>query len=189
MRKIITFVTTWGLIATAGLGLSTITKGSQEEFWISGKVETIENGMINLREPNGDMFNVAARSDKLEGIELGDRVVVHDSGGWAVSINKIGKNEMKQQAKQIAVTPTEETIIIGEATQVGERMLKVKEDNTQTEYALAASPDKLRDINTGYRIEVKSTDGRVLSLITLGVPTQAESEFYQKWEVIEEPQG
>jgi len=48
MRKIITFVTTCGLIATAGLGLSTITKGSQEEFWISGKVETIENGMINL---------------------------------------------------------------------------------------------------------------------------------------------
>lgn len=188
MRKIITFVITWGLIATAGIGLSTITKGSQEEFWISGKVETIEDGMINLREPNGDIFNVAAKSDKLEGIEVGDRVVVHDSGGWAVSIKKIGKAEMKRQAKQIAVTPTEETII-GEVTQVGERMLKVKEDNTQTEYVLAASPDKLRDISTGYRIEVKSTAGQVLSLITLGLPTQGESEFYQKWKVIEEPQG
>ena len=188
MRKIITFVTAGGLVATACLGLSTITKGSQEEFWISGKVETIENGMINLREPNGDIFNVAAKSDKLEGMEVGDRVVVHDAGGWAVSIKKIGKAEMKQQAKQIAVTPTEETIT-GEVTQVGERMLKVKEDNTQTEYVLAASPDKLRDINTGYRIEVKATDGKVLSLITLGLPTQAESEFYQKWKVIEEPQG
>lgn len=188
MRNIITFVTTCGLVATAGLGLSTITKGSQEEFWISGKVETIENGMINLREPNGDIFNVPAKSDKLEGIEVGDRVVVHDTGGWAVSIKKIGKAEMKQQSKHIDVTSSEETII-GEVTLVGDRTLKVKEDNTQTEYVLAASQDKLRDIDTGYRIEVKATDGKVLSLITLGLPTQAQSEFYQKWEVIEEPQG
>jgi hypothetical protein len=188
MRNIITFVTTCGLIATACLGLATITKGSQEEFWISGKVETIENGMINVRDPNGDIFNVAAKSDKLEGIEVGDRVVVHDAGGWVVSIKKIGKTEMKQEAKQIAVTATEETII-GEVTLVGESTLKVKEDNTQTEYVLAASADKLRDINTGYRIEVKATAGKVLSLITLGLPAQAESEFYQKWKVIEEPQG
>lgn len=100
MRKIITFVTIWGLIATASLGLATMTKSSQEEFTVSGKAVAIEDGILSLREPNSEIFKVAAKSDKLARIEVGDRVAVRVAGGWAVSINKIGKAEMKQHTKQ-----------------------------------------------------------------------------------------
>jgi hypothetical protein len=189
MRKIISFFTISGLIATVSLGLETITKCSQEEFTVSGRVESIENCTLNLREPNGEIFNVAAKSDKLEGIEVGDQVVVHDAGGGGeVFIKKIGKAETKQKTQLKTITPTE-GIITGEITLLGERMLNVKEDNTQIEYEFTASPDKLRNISTGYRVEVKAIDGKVLSIISLGLPMRAESEFYQKWKVIEKPQG
>lgn len=100
MRKIITFVTMLGFIATATLGLSTITRSSQEEFTVSGKVVAIDEGIVSLREPNSEIFKVAAKSDKLAGIEVGDRVAVRVTGGWAISINKTGKAEMKQRTKQ-----------------------------------------------------------------------------------------
>ncbi len=79
--------------------------------------------------------------------------------------------------------------IIGEVTLVDERMFILKEDVTQATYELTASPTKLRALNTGYRIEVTATDGKVLSLTILGMPIQAESEPYQKWKVIKSPEG
>ena len=79
--------------------------------------------------------------------------------------------------------------MIGEVTLVDERMFIVKEDVTQATYELTASPAKLRALNTGYRIEVTATDGKVLSLTILGMPMQAESEPYQKWKVIKPPEG
>lgn len=99
MRKIITFVTALGFIATASLGLATMTKSSQEEFTVSGKTVAIEDGILSLREPNGEIFNVAAKRDKLEGIEVGDRVVAKVEGGWAVSIKKTGKKVESEPAK------------------------------------------------------------------------------------------
>ncbi|HXG31128.1 MAG TPA: hypothetical protein VNK81_05745, partial [Thermodesulfobacteriota bacterium] len=65
--------------------------GSHEGIWVSGKVEAIENGLISLREPGGQIFRVAATSDKLEGIHVGDRVSIRDVKGWAVSIRHMGK--------------------------------------------------------------------------------------------------
>ena len=79
--------------------------------------------------------------------------------------------------------------MIGEVTLVDERMFILKEDVTQATYDLTASPAKLRALNTGYRVEVTATDGKVLLLTILGMPTQAESEPYQKWKVIENPEG
>lgn len=76
--------------------------------------------------------------------------------------------------------------IIGEVTLVGENTLKIKEDTTQTEYELTASPAKLKELNTGDRVEVKTANGRVLSLTMLGMPMNAQPEPYQKWQVIEE---
>ncbi|MGE5443031.1 MAG: hypothetical protein ACM3SR_00305 [Ignavibacteriales bacterium] len=76
--------------------------------------------------------------------------------------------------------------VIGEVTLVGENTLKIKEDTTQTEYELTVSPAKLKDLNTGDRIEVKATDGRVFSLTMLGMPMNAQPEPYQKWKIIEE---
>ncbi len=77
--------------------------------------------------------------------------------------------------------------ITGEVTFVDETMLRLKEDVTQTEYELMASPNKLRDVITGYRVEVREIDGRVISLTKLGMPMQTESEPYQKWKVIRSP--
>jgi hypothetical protein len=74
--------------------------------------------------------------------------------------------------------------IIGQVTLVSENTLKIKEDTTQTEYEFTASPAKLKDLNTGERVEIKATDGRVLSLVALGMPMKAQPEPYQEWEVI-----
>ena len=79
--------------------------------------------------------------------------------------------------------------MIGEVTQVDERMFILKGDVTQATYELTAPPAKLRALNTGYRVEVTATDGKVLSLTILGMPMQAESEPYQKWKVIKNPEG
>ena len=74
--------------------------------------------------------------------------------------------------------------IIGQVTLVSENTLKIKEDTTQTEYEFTASLAKLKDLNTGERVEIKATDGRVLSLVALGMPMKAQPEPYQEWEVI-----
>src|SRR5574341_881566 len=79
--------------------------------------------------------------------------------------------------------------MIGEVTLVDERMFILKEDVTQATYELTPSPAKLRTLNTGYRVEVTASDGNVLSLTRLGMPMQAESEPYQKWKVIKNPEG
>lgn len=77
--------------------------------------------------------------------------------------------------------------IIGEVTLVGDRVIKIKEDRTQMEYELQASPDKLASVMTGYRVEVNITDGKVSSLKILGMPMKAEPEPFQKWTVIKQP--
>jgi hypothetical protein len=187
MRKIIAFATVLSLITIASLCFA------QDEFTISGRVEGVDNGTISLEEPNGEIFNVAAKNSQLSGIEVGDSVAVRVAGGWAVSITKTGKAQMKQQTKHVAVavvtvpsyTPTE---IIGEVTLVGGGMLRVRDDSTQMEHEFTASPDKLSDIKTGYRVEVRAINGRALSLIRLGMPMHSESEPSQKWSVTKYPE-
>jgi hypothetical protein len=107
-------------------------------------------------------------------------------GGRVVSVKGVGKAEMKQRTKYETFAPTE---IIGEVTLVGDNVLKVKEDDTQLEYTLTASPGKLEGVSTGYRVEVKAVGGKILSLTMLGTPTQATSAPDQRWTVIKEPQG
>lgn len=102
MRKTIAFVAITAFIATTSLGLAATKRVSHEGLTVSGKVSAIEDGILSLKESNGQTFNVAAESDKLKGIEVGDRVTVRDVNGWAVSINKMGKTEMKQHTKQVA---------------------------------------------------------------------------------------
>ena len=79
--------------------------------------------------------------------------------------------------------------IIGQVTLVDQNMLKIKEDLTQTEYSFNASRDQLKNVSTGYRAEVKTDNGKISSLIVLGMPMKAEPEPFQKWKVIKYPQG
>jgi hypothetical protein len=73
---------------------------------------------------------------------------------------------------------------MGQVTMVGQDMLKIREDATQVEYELKASPNKLKDLVTGHRAEVKAIDGKVSSLTILGMPMKAEFQPFQKWTVI-----
>ncbi len=91
MRRIITFVTILGFILMADLGLGA-TKGG---LMVSGKVSAIEDGILSLKEPNGQVFKVAVTDDKLKGIKVGERVIVKDVNGWATSIRVVGKKTAK----------------------------------------------------------------------------------------------
>ncbi|HWP91569.1 MAG TPA: hypothetical protein VNN20_05170 [Thermodesulfobacteriota bacterium] len=78
-------------------------------------------------------------------------------------------------------------IIIGQVTMVGDRMLRIKEDGTQREYELRATPGQLVNVISGYRVEAKTTDGNLSSLTILGMPMKAAPEPFQKWTVIIKP--
>jgi len=74
--------------------------------------------------------------------------------------------------------------IIGDVTYVDLTMLKINEDVTQTVYTLSASPNQLKNIQPGYRVEVKTVSGKVLSMTVLGIPMQSKPEPSQKWKVL-----
>ncbi|MER3446191.1 MAG: hypothetical protein C4291_04830 [Candidatus Dadabacteria bacterium] len=76
--------------------------------------------------------------------------------------------------------------VIGEVTSIDEGTIGIKEDSTQEEYQFRASPNKLKDISPGYRVEAKTANGRVLSLIILGMPTHAQVAPSQRFKVIKQ---
>src|SRR3990172_6172175 len=87
----------------------------------------------------------------------------------------------KQQTKQVAANAVGSAeIIVGEVTLVGVALLIVKEDMSHRKYEFNASPDKLKDVKTGYRVEVVTANEGVSSLTTLSIP-RADAELYQKW--------
>lgn len=102
MRKIIAYAIMLVFIATSSLSLAATKKGSQEIGWVSGKVIAIENGILSLREPNGQIFKVAAASEKLKGIHVGEGVVVKDVNGWVASIKSSGKKAARISFKRPA---------------------------------------------------------------------------------------
>jgi hypothetical protein len=93
MRKIITFATILGFIMTLSLNLTTTAKGSDDnKFKVSGRVIAIENHVIRLEEPNGQIFTVVAKDDdQLERIRVGDMVSVKYKHGRVDSIKKTGE--------------------------------------------------------------------------------------------------
>jgi hypothetical protein len=95
MRRIITLVMILGFITTATFGLAATKNAAQEGVWVSGKVTAIDNGVLSLRESNGQIFKVSATKDKLKGIKIGDAVAVKDVKGRAVSISETGKKAVK----------------------------------------------------------------------------------------------
>jgi hypothetical protein len=99
MRRIIALSTFAIIVAISGLALASTKMGSQAGVWVSGKVTAIEkgpeNGLLSLREPNGQIFRVSATNDKLKAIKIGDQVTVRDVNGWAASIKEAGKKTAK----------------------------------------------------------------------------------------------
>jgi hypothetical protein len=91
MRKIVTFATILGFIMTLSLNLTTIAKGSDDnKFKVSGRVIAIENNVIRLEEPNGQIFTVVAKNDdQIERIRVGDMVRVKYKHGRVDEIKRI----------------------------------------------------------------------------------------------------
>ena len=88
---------------------------------------------------------------------------------------------LKHQTKQVAANAVgSPEIIKGEVTIVGDDMIIVKADMSRREYEFNASPDKLKDVETGYRVEVETANEEVSSLTILGMQ-RADAELYQKW--------
>ena len=88
---------------------------------------------------------------------------------------------LKHQTKRVAENAVDSPeIIIGEVTLVGDDMIIVKADMSRREYEFNASPDKLKDVKTGYRVEVETANEEVSSLTILGMQ-RADAELYQKW--------
>jgi copper chaperone CopZ len=82
----------------------------------------------------------------------------------------------------ITAIPNLSGTVMGQVSSVDQGTITIKEDTSQTEYELRASPDKLKDVSPGYRVEAKAVNGRVLSLTILGMPMQAQPEPSQKFE-------
>ncbi|MGE5443033.1 MAG: hypothetical protein ACM3SR_00315 [Ignavibacteriales bacterium] len=100
MRKIITFATVLGFIVTVSLNFTTTAKGSEDDFTISGKVLAIENGIVSLGKPNGEIFAVMVKNyEQLEGIGVGDMVKVKYDDGRVESIKKTKKKVESEPAK------------------------------------------------------------------------------------------
>ncbi len=94
MRRIITFATILGFIATLSLNLATTAKADEDEFNVSGRVMAIENHIVTLQEPNGRTFTVVAKDDdQIERIRVGDIVRVKYEHGRVDSIKRIGESE------------------------------------------------------------------------------------------------
>lgn len=71
-------------------------------------------------------------------------------------------------------TIIQDSIIVGEVTLVGDNTLRVKDDATGAERELWSTQAKLKDVNTGYRVEVKQKSEKVIKLKVIGVPKEAE---------------
>lgn len=116
------------------------------------------------------------------------RFKVIKQGGQTINLKIEGTEEMSAPGKPketaVAAIPNLSGTVIGQVTLVDQGTITIKEDSSQTEYELRSSPDKLKDISPGYRVEAKAINGRVLSLTVLGMPMQAQPDPSQKFEVI-----
>jgi hypothetical protein len=181
---------------------------------IIGQVTLVGETTFKVREDfTKTEYELTASPDKLKNVGTGDRVEAKTDNGRVLSLTilglpmkaqpgpsqrftvtkqaghvigiKIGETSPGEPDESAVVTGSDipETII-GIVTLLDERTLRVKEDITQTEYELTASPNKLKDVVSGYRVEVKTVNGSLVSLTILGMPAKAQSEPSQKFKVM-----
>jgi hypothetical protein len=60
MRKIIPLAFIL-VLATAALSPAATNTTPKKAHWVSGEVVSIENGILSLKEPNGEIFKVSAK--------------------------------------------------------------------------------------------------------------------------------
>lgn len=69
--------------------------GSYKVNWVPGVVHSIqwgkESSLIGVVMQDGEVFKFSSTNDKIEGIQVGDRILASVIGGWAVSIDRHGR--------------------------------------------------------------------------------------------------
>jgi len=79
----------------SSLGFAENETKSQKANWVSGVVETIqegpENSLVGVIMTNGENFNIATSNELLQGLRVGEYITVKVVKSWAESIVKSEK--------------------------------------------------------------------------------------------------
>lgn len=183
-----------GEVTSIDQGIINIKEDStQEEHELRaspGKLRDIQTGYrVEAKIANGGVLSLTVLGTPTQAeAASSQRFKVIKQGGQTIKLKIEGTEETSIPSKTnetaVAVIPNLSGTVIGQVTSVDQGIIAIKEDSSQTEYELRASPDKLKDISPGYRVEAKAFNGRVSSLTVLGMPMQAQPASSQKFEVI-----
>lgn len=185
-----------GEVTSIDQGMITIKEDStQEEYELSAspsKLRDVQTGYrVETKTANGKVLSLTVLGMPTQAqVTPSQRFRVIKQEGHTINLKVEGTEEISTPSKTdeatneaaIVAIPNLSGTVIGHVSSVDQGMITIKEDTSQTEYELRASPDKLKDLSPGYRVEVKAVNGRVSSLTILGMPMQAQPEPSQKFE-------
>ncbi len=183
-----------GEVTSIDQGKITIREDStQEEYELSAspsKLRDVQTGYrVEAKTTNGKVLSLTVLGMPTQAqVAPSQRFKVIKQEGHTINLKVEGTEEMSAPAKTnegaITAIPNLSGTVMGQVSSVDQGTITIKEDTSQTEYELRASPDKLKDVSPGYRVEAKAVNGRVLSLTILGMPMQAQPDPSQKFKVI-----
>ncbi len=164
---------------------------TQEEYELSAspsKLREVQTGYrVEAKIVNGRVLSLTVLGMPSQaGVAPSQKFKVIKQGGKTINLKIEGSEEISSPRKPnetIVAIPNLSGTVIGQVDSVDEGMITIKEDSSQTEYELRASPDKLKGLSPGYRVEAKAVNGKVLSLTVMGIPMQAQPEPSQKFKV------
>lgn len=93
MRRMIALVAVLVFVAASGVGLAFLMiQVNRAGLLLSGKVSEIQEcpqkSLVTLNLPDGQRFRFSSTDEKLDGIEVGDRITVREVRRQAASIEK-----------------------------------------------------------------------------------------------------
>lgn len=165
---------------------------TQEEYEFRAspnKLRDVQTGYrVEVKTANGRVLSLTVLGMPSQaGVTPSQKFKVIKQGGKTINMTIVGSEETSTPRKPnetVVAIPDFSGTVIGEVTSVDQGKITIKEDSSQTEYELRASPDKLRDVSQGYRVEARAIKGRISSLTLLGMPMQAKPEPSQRFKII-----
>lgn len=156
------------LVIFAAVNL-TLAQEEDNTQWITGEVASIEMGqeesLVSLKMADGEVFNVAAASDLLKDVEVGDVVTVQISKGWAEMVEVAKGDDMATPAPEAKDKGPQ--WVAGEVVAIQEgdtdSLISVKRPNDSV-FNIAIANDKLGDLKVGDQVTVKIQKGWAQSL-------------------------
>jgi len=165
---------------------------TQEEYEFRAspnKLRDVQTGYrVEVKTANGKILSLTVLGMPSQaGVTPSQKFKVIKQGGKTINLTIEGSEEISTPRKPnetVVAIPDFSGTVIGEVTSVDQGKITIKEDSSQTEYELRASPDKLKDVSQGYRVEAGAIKGRISSLTLLGMPMQAKPEPSQRFKII-----